>query len=175
MRILVLALVLGIAATVALTASGADGQPIAPYVVEHVRCVHRYGARRCNFRTRMLGVSADWRTRVYAVVRDIPRGRVASYGLVATLAGRPGAARAVGNVMQECDDASVPCHRVVHADGSLARSFVRQRERLRREGVRFVGARVDVAERFWTPRVPAALGGSGARSRWMTRKDSPAL
>ena len=147
----------------------------------------------------MLSVSADWRARVYAVVREIPRGRVASYGLVAMLSGRPGAARAVGNVMLESDDASVPCHRVVHADGSLARSFARQRERLRREGVRFVGARVEVAERLWMPRWPAAdkraarpvrpavaragtraaraddFGGSGGRSRWTMRKDSPAL
>jgi len=139
----------------------------------------------------MLGMSVDWRARVYSVVREIPRGRVASYGLIAMLAGRPGAARAVGNVMLECDDASVPCHRVVHADGSLARSFARQRERLRREGVGFVGARVDVAERLWTPRLPAAaragraarlaptpsaaFGGSGGRSRWTMRKDSPAL
>jgi methylated-DNA-protein-cysteine methyltransferase-like protein len=149
----------------------------------------------------MTGVSADWRARVYAVVRSIPRGRVASYGLVAMLAGRSGAARAVGNAMLECDDASVPCHRVVHADGSLAPSFGRQRERLRREGVSFVGGRVDVRERLWTPRLPAAdargargaairaaapvrsarrgeraaFGGSGGRSRWMMRKDSPAL
>jgi len=104
----------------------------------------------------MGGVSADWQARVYAVVRQIPRGRVASYGLVAMLAGRAGAARAVGNVMLVCDDPSVPCHRVVHADGSLAPSFKRQRERLRREGVRFLGARVDVRERLWTPRLPAA-------------------
>lgn len=138
----------------------------------------------------MLGVSAGWRARVYSVVRLIPRGRVASYGLVAMLAGRPGAARAVGNAMLECDDATVPCHRVVRADGSLARSFAGQRERLRREGVRFVGARVDLAERLWTPRLPgaarpvrvalrptpsAAFGGSGGRSKRTMRKDSPAL
>jgi len=131
----------------------------------------------------MTSVSADWRARVYAVVRSIPRGRVASYGLVAMLAGRSGAARAVGNVMLQCDDASVPCHRVVHADGSLARSFARQRERLRREGVRFVGGRVDLRERLWAPRLPAAatrgarvvFRGSGGRSRWTMRKDSPAL
>ncbi len=131
-------------------------------------------------------MSAQWRVRVYAVVREIPRGRVASYGLVAMLAGRPGAARAVGNVMLECDDASVPCHRVVHADGALAPTFARQRERLRVEGVRFRGARVDVRERLWTPRLPdvrafagrarpVVRGGSGGRSRRMIRKDSPAL
>jgi methylated-DNA-protein-cysteine methyltransferase-like protein len=122
---------------------------------------------------------------VYAVVRDIPRGRVASYGLVAMLAGRPGAARAVGNVMLECEDPNVPCHRVVHADGSLAPSFARQRERLRREGVDFRGARVDVRERLWAPRLPRAVdpeararrrtpGDVRGSSNRMIRKDSPA-
>ena len=128
-------------------------------------------------------MSADWRARVYAVVREIPAGRVASYSLVALVAGRAGAARAVGNVMLECDDPSVPCHRVVHADGSLAPSFARQRARLRREGVRFVGLRVDMRERLWAPRLPDArpaavrerFGGPGGSSRRMTRKDSAAL
>src|SRR5690242_3056995 len=107
---------------------------------------------------------AGWRDRVYEVVRQIPPGRVATYGLVALLAGRPGAARAVGNVMLECDDRSVPCHRVVHADGTMG--FRGQRERLRREGVRVAArrvvarpetARVDLRERLWTPRLPAAV------------------
>jgi methylated-DNA-protein-cysteine methyltransferase related protein len=126
------------------------------------------------------GVDA-WTRRVYEVVRSIPRGRVASYGLVALVAGRPRAARAVGNVMLECDDPTVPCHRVVHADGSLAPSFARQRERLRREGVDFVGLRVDVRERLWAPRLPRVadardrLGGAGGSSRRTTLKDSPAL
>ena len=132
-------------------------------------------------------MTAQWRERVYVVVRGIPRGRVASYGLVAMLAGRPGAARAVGNVMLECDDPRVPCHRVVHADGALAPSFARQRERLRREGVAFRGARVDVRERLWVPRLPRvdarapaparrrAFGGLGDSSKRTMRKDSPAL
>jgi len=125
-----------------------------------------------------------WTAQVYRVVRAIPRGRVASYGLVALLAGRPRAARAVGNVMLECRDPGVPCHRVIHADGSLAASFPDQRERLRREGVPFVGARVpvararvDVGRCLWRARLPreAGFGGSGGRLRRMTRKDSPAL
>jgi methylated-DNA-protein-cysteine methyltransferase related protein len=117
------------------------------------------------------------------VVRSIPAGRVAPYGLVALVAGRPRAARAVGNVMLECDDPTVPCHRVVHADGSLAPSFRSQRARLRREGVRFVGARVDLRERLWAPRLPRevaplrarAFGGAGGSSRRMILNDSPAL
>ena len=54
-----------------------------------------------------------FRARVLAAVRSIPRGRVATYGDIAALAGAPGAARAVGNVMRQCNDPSVPCHRVI--------------------------------------------------------------
>jgi methylated-DNA-[protein]-cysteine S-methyltransferase len=57
--------------------------------------------------------------RVLAVVRRIPRGRVATYGDVAGLAGRPGAARAVGNIMRDCGRPDVPCHRVIAAGGRL--------------------------------------------------------
>jgi len=124
-----------------------------------------------------------WTRRVRAVVRSIPPGRVASYGLVAMVAGRSGAARAVGKVMSECDDPTVPCHRVVHADGSLAPGFRDQRARLRREGVPFRVARaglreprVDVRAVLWTPRLRGFDSvGSGSPSRRTTRNDSPAL
>jgi O-6-methylguanine DNA methyltransferase len=57
--------------------------------------------------------------RVLAAVRRIPAGRVATYGDIATLAGRPGAARAVGTIMRTCRARSVPCHRVVAAGGQI--------------------------------------------------------
>jgi O-6-methylguanine DNA methyltransferase len=57
--------------------------------------------------------------RVLAVVRRIPIGRVATYGDVAALAGHPGAARAVGNIMRGCARPDVPCHRVIAANGRL--------------------------------------------------------
>jgi O-6-methylguanine DNA methyltransferase len=56
---------------------------------------------------------------VLRVTRRIPPGRVATYGDVAAMAGRPRAARAVGNIMRGCGDRSVPCHRVVGAGGAL--------------------------------------------------------
>ncbi len=93
-----------------------------------------------------------WRRAVFAVVRRIPRGRVATFGLVGMLAGRPLAARAVGNALRRCDDPQVPCHRVVHSDGLPA--FAAHRARLRREGVLFLGPRVDMAQHLWTPRLP---------------------
>jgi O-6-methylguanine DNA methyltransferase len=61
----------------------------------------------------------DFKTRVLAVVRRIPLGRVATYGDVAKMAGRPRAARAVGNIMRDCRRQDVPCHRVIAAGGRL--------------------------------------------------------
>ena len=60
-----------------------------------------------------------FRERVLAAVRRIPVGRVATYGDVAAQAGRPRAARAVGNIMRGCRRRDVPCHRVIGAGGAL--------------------------------------------------------
>ena len=54
-----------------------------------------------------------------SVVRRIPAGRVATYGDIARAAGRPTAPRAVGNIMRNCNDSSVPCHRVIAAGGKI--------------------------------------------------------
>ncbi len=64
--------------------------------------------------------SADsFAARVIAIVRRIPFGRVATYGDVAEWAGRPRAARAVGNIMRGCSRRDVPCHRVIAAGGRI--------------------------------------------------------
>lgn len=80
-----------------------------------------------------------------AVVRRIPPGRVATYGGVAELAGRPGAARAVGNIMGEGGRPDVPAHRVIAAGGRLGGYGGQEqlkRSLLMAEGVTFRGARV---------------------------------
>ena len=64
-------------------------------------------------------MATEFRARVLAVVRRIPAGRVSTYGDVAAMAARPRAWRAVGNVMRECGDPGVPCHRVIGASGAL--------------------------------------------------------
>jgi O-6-methylguanine DNA methyltransferase len=66
-----------------------------------------------------LSSESTFRRRVLAVVRRIPAGRVATYGDVAAAAGRPRAARAVGNIMKGCASPGVPCHRVVAAGGLI--------------------------------------------------------
>ena len=85
--------------------------------------------------------------RIWQAVAAIPRGKVASYGQVAALAGMPSHARLVGRVLAQLPEGTrLPWHRVVNAglrislpEGPSARL---QRQRLRREGVAFVGRRV---------------------------------
>jgi len=94
---------------------------------------------------------------IYAVVSRIPRGRVATYGQVARLAGLPGAARLVGFAMAALPDGTrVPWHRVVNASGqcSLRADGVGhyvQRERLRRERVPFEDGRIRLERFLWRP------------------------
>jgi len=95
---------------------------------------------------------------MYAVVRRIPCGRVATYGDVAALAGRPGRAREVGWALHALDaESRVPWQRVVNARGEVsargepAAARV-QRALLEREGVRFGSSgRIDLAKHRWGP------------------------
>ena len=81
---------------------------------------------------------SDFRRRVLSAVRRIPAGRVATYGDIAALAGRPRAWRAVGNIMHSCHDPVTPCHRVIGAGGALGGyggNLQLKRELLRAEGI----------------------------------------
>lgn len=78
-------------------------------------------------------------------VRRIPPGRVATYGDVAALAGRPRAHRAVGTLMRRVQDPSLPAHRVVAAGGRLGGFGGRpdlKAQRLRAEGVTVIRGRI---------------------------------
>jgi O-6-methylguanine DNA methyltransferase len=57
--------------------------------------------------------------RVRDAVRQIPKGQTRSYGEVAKAIGHPGAARTVGTIMKNNYDPTVPCHRVIRADGKI--------------------------------------------------------
>jgi methylated-DNA-protein-cysteine methyltransferase related protein len=83
--------------------------------------------------------------RVLTRARSIPPGRVTTYGDLS-----PGAPRYAGAVLSSCEDPDVPWHRVVRADGSLAKGE-RQRALLEAEGVPFRRRCVDLAEAWWEP------------------------
>lgn len=98
----------------------------------------------------------SWMERVYAIVRQIPRGKVASYGQIAGLAGIPRGARAVGRAMALCPEGkNVPCHRVVDRQGNTKEAFDlfqrgTQRMMLEAEGVAFsADGKVDMAACQW--------------------------
>jgi methylated-DNA-[protein]-cysteine S-methyltransferase len=59
----------------------------------------------------------SFKEKVYKIVAQIPEGKTLTYGEVAMMAGYPGAARAVGNIMSKNYDPKIPCHRVVRSDG----------------------------------------------------------
>ena len=63
---------------------------------------------------------ATLRAEVYDIVRQIPRGRVLTYGRIAALCGWPNHSRLVGRIMRGTPDADLPCHRVVNASGRPA-------------------------------------------------------
>jgi len=89
--------------------------------------------------------------RVYAVVAEIPYGKVASYGQIATLLGNPRAARSVGWALSVCPD-DLPWHRVVKADGSITGGSYAElrRELLIEEGIEFLpDGRVDMQRCQW--------------------------
>ena len=97
--------------------------------------------------------------RIYAVVARIPRGRVATYGQIARLAGRPGQARLVGYALHALPDRSgIPWHRVVNARGQISQRAdenpvgILQRLRLEGERVRFDAAdRIPLDRYRWRP------------------------
>ena len=96
--------------------------------------------------------------RVYEAVRAIPRGRVATYGQIAELAGLPGHARQVGYALHALPEGSaVPWHRVLNARGALSLrrdsgGEISQRLRLEQEGVRFdAGGRIALERVRWRP------------------------
>jgi len=89
---------------------------------------------------------------VYALVRQVPKGRVITYGAIARVLGDPRKAREVGWAMAVCDG-SVPAHRVVNARGEVAGgATAERRKRLEADGVRFSpDGRVDLDRYLWLP------------------------
>jgi methylated-DNA-protein-cysteine methyltransferase-like protein len=103
--------------------------------------------------------ATDTYRRLYAVVRRVPRGRVATYGQVAALAGLRRHARLVGYALNVLPaDGDVPWHRIVNAKGQVSPRANAlgheelQEQLLRREGVRFVDGAIPLARYQWRPR-----------------------
>ena len=92
---------------------------------------------------------------IYDVVRKIPRGKVATYGQIAMLAGNPHWSRVVGYALHVNPEPGViPCHRVVNRLGEPSSAFAfggvnEQIQLLQNEGVEIKDGRVDLEEYLW--------------------------
>lgn len=103
----------------------------------------------------------SFRQAVYKLVRQIPRGKVASYGQIAALVGNPRAARQVGFALRTLglSEQTIPWWRVVNKQGYISIDHgeagmekLVQKENLLAEGVGFIGElEVDLAEHLWRP------------------------
>jgi len=96
--------------------------------------------------------------RIWQVIAMIPKGRVATYGQVAELAGLPGGARRVGRILSQLPSGTrIPWHRVINASGGISlpprsAGYARQRARLAKEGVQFnATGRVPLRRFRWNP------------------------
>jgi len=90
--------------------------------------------------------------KIRRTIAKIPKGKVATYGQVARVAGFPGAARQVVWALQGTGEMGLPWHRVVGAGGKIMlrdHSAIEQRMRLEMEGVTFRGAKVDMGKCGW--------------------------
>ncbi len=116
----------------------AFGAIVAVYSIDEAEPTARLGVKPSRHHPR------STYERIYAVVRKIPRGRVATYGQVATFAGLPGRARQVGYALHALRDGTgVPWQRVVNAAGKISQrpgGALTQRILLEREGIAFDAA-----------------------------------
>ena len=106
--------------------------------------------------------------KVKRVIRAVPRGRVATYGQVAMLAGSPFAARQVVWILHSCSERdNLPWHRIVNAGGRISlkpgASYEQQKKMLLSEGIRFDRrGRIDFERYLWEPSFP--------RNRFISKK-----
>lgn len=98
-------------------------------------------------------------TKIYEVVKEIPYGKVATYGLVASLAGNRHWSQVVGYALHANPDPEhIPCYRVVNRFGEVSEAFAfggknKQIELLEAEGIEFVDGKIDLDKYLWERRV----------------------
>jgi methylated-DNA-protein-cysteine methyltransferase-like protein len=92
---------------------------------------------------------------IYETIRQIPRGKVSTYGGIAKLSGLPGHARLVGYALHSTPhDINIPWHRVINAQGRISLpkndgAYSRQKKLLIKEGITFRGEKIDLTKYGW--------------------------
>lgn len=104
-----------------------------------------------DYKVDKVSLSASFSQEVYQVVREIPVGKVSTYGGIAALLGIPQCSRMVGRALKQIpEDIFVPCHRVVNASGRLVPGWAEQKQLLLEEGVSLnPNGCVDLKKHLW--------------------------
>lgn len=95
--------------------------------------------------------------KIWDTIANIPRGKVASYGQIARIAGLGKRARLVGYALHRTpENYNIPWHRVINAQGKISfplgsTQYQEQKHRLMEEGIDFLGERVDLERYRWRP------------------------
>ena len=97
-------------------------------------------------------ISEDFLHQIYAIVEEIPTGKVITYGEIAKLAGYDKNSRLVGRALAMSGMyGNFPCHRVVNASGRLVQGWATQKQLLTEEGITFKkNGNVDLKQHIWT-------------------------
>lgn len=101
--------------------------------------------------------NTDFYNRVYDIVRNIPHGKVTTYGIIADFLGARSSSRLVGWALNAVmDRVDIPCHRVVNRLGELSGKMhfdhpTQMKDRLLAEEVTFIGEAVDLSKHLWKP------------------------
>lgn len=106
-----------------------------------------------DYKENKTGLSEEFCSDVYGVVKEIPTGKVSTYGEIAALLGFPQYSRMVGRALKQVpQDLSVPCHRVVNAAGRLVPGWEEQKQLLLEEGITFrINGCVDMKKHLFQP------------------------
>jgi methylated-DNA-protein-cysteine methyltransferase related protein len=131
--------------------------------------VNRLSAREDRVIEKALGFTSEkprpnFYGKVYALVEQIPFGKVTTYGSIAQTIGMKGSSRMVGQALTAMPETEgFPAHRVINRFGALTGAihfggYDRMRKLLEREGVTFLGELVDMEKHFWHPRSLEELG-----------------
>ncbi len=98
---------------------------------------------------------SDLYEHIYKLVKQIPKGKVTTYGILAMYTGNPKRSRIVGVALSKCNDTSIPCHRVIRKDGSLPGTFgiggqSYQKFLLKSENIEFLDdGKVNLSKHLW--------------------------
>ena len=103
--------------------------------------------------------SISFYEKVYEIVRNIPKGKVTTYGAIAETIGMKSSSRLVGQALKSMpSEMNIPAQRVINHAGLLSGAhqfggYERMRWLLEKEGVKFKGDGVDIEKHFWKPKV----------------------